>query len=267
MSQAIAGDPATRQGTARATEGGGTLDTIAFWLGKPRNIRRWYALVAGICAALIVITFLVLIYVMPDGADVEGTVDFYAKYNTLLRVVAAGLALLFLIGTLWSAAFISTLWGADPSRNKVYTWATLISEVLVLGLFFAESGLFAATVLLSGHTSDEILHALHVAVLVSAALLGPVWIPYTLGALLISRRTGLFPSWLHMVSVLVIVIDICTITGVFTLTGPLNGENGLIGAGAGVTGPIIWVGAVIAWETVDWARHRTTPAQTPSTEK
>jgi hypothetical protein len=238
------------------------LDRTAWALTKPANIRAWYAVVFALCLALVVLTLLILIRVMPEGSDVAGTVAFYAKYNTLLRVIAAFLSLLFLAGIIWSGAFIGTLWATDTSRNRVYAWCTLISEVLVLGLFFVEAGLFAGTVLLSGHTPDAIVHALHVAILVSAALLGPVWVPYALGALLISRRSGLFPQWLNRVCVIVIVIDIATITGVFTLSGPLNGENGLIGAFAGVLGPIVWVGAVIAWEVVEWAQYRTSVLST-----
>ncbi|MDO3650677.1 hypothetical protein [Nocardia mangyaensis] len=234
----------------------GLLDKVAVAMTESVNIKRWYALVVAVCLAMIVATLLVLIYVMPDGADVAGAVEFYAKYNTLLRGVAALLAVLFLVGVVWSAAFIGTLWAADTSRNRVLTWSAIFSEVLVLGLFFVEAGIFASTVLLSGNTSDEIIHALHVTTLVSAALLGPVWVPFAWAAWLISRRTGLFPAWLNKLCLVVIVIDLCTLTGVFTLTGPLNGENGLIGAFSGVLGPVVWVGGVIAWEFVEWARYR-----------
>ncbi|MFF2550536.1 hypothetical protein ACFVUS_06020 [Nocardia sp. NPDC058058] len=224
---------------------------------EPATIRGWYGLVIAICLGMIAVTLVLLIRVMPEGSDIAGTVEFYDKYNGLLRGVAALLAVVFLVGAIWSGAFIGTLWAADTSRNRVYTWSAIFSEVLVLGLFFAEAGIFAGTVLLSGHAPDSIVHALHVVVLVSAAMLGPVWIPFALAALLISRRTGLFPTWLNTVCVVVIVIDLCTLTGVFTLSGPLNGENGLIGAFAGVLSPVVWVGGVVAWEVVEWARYRT----------
>ncbi|TLG00345.1 hypothetical protein FEK35_24190 [Nocardia cyriacigeorgica] len=233
------------------------LDKIAVAMTKPVNIKRWYALVVAVCLAMIIVTLLMLIYVMPEGSDVAGTVEFYAKYNWLLRGVSAFLALLFVVAAVWSAAFISTLWAADTSKNRVLAWSALFSEVLVLGLFFVESGIFAGTVLLSGNASDEIIHALHITVLVSAALLGPVWIPFAWAAWLISRRSGLFPAWLNNLCLIVIVIDLCTLTGVFTLSGPLNGANGLIGAFSGVLGPVVWIGGLFAWEIVDWARQRT----------
>ncbi|WP_405136605.1 hypothetical protein [Nocardia sp. NBC_01388] len=241
------------------------LDRLALALTESATIRIWYAMVVAVCVAMIAATLLVLVYVMPEGSDIAGTVAFYAKYNTLLRVVAAGLALMFLLGTIWSAAFISTLWGADTSPNRIYTWAAIFSEILVLGLFFTESGIFAGTVLLSGNAPDSVIHALHVTVLVSAALLGPVWVPFALAALLISRRTGLCPPWFNRLCVVVIVIDLCTLTGVFTLSGPLNGENGLVGAFAGVLSPVVWVGGAIAWEVVEWARVRSLPLHAPST--
>ncbi|TLF80772.1 hypothetical protein [Nocardia cyriacigeorgica] len=240
------------------------LDKIALAMTKPVNITRWYALVIAVCLAMIVVTLLLLIYVMPEGSDVAGTVEFYAKYNGLLRGVSAFFALLFLIGAVWSAAFISTLWAADRSKNRVLTWTALFSEVLVLGLFFVEAGVFAGTVLLSGNAPDEIIHALHVTVLVSAALLGPVWIPFAWAAWQISRRSGLFPAWLNKLCVIVIVIDLCTLTGVFTLSGPLNGANGLIGAFSGVLGPVVWIGGLFAWEFVEWARYRTSVSTTPN---
>ncbi|AMU75769.1 hypothetical protein [Mycobacteroides abscessus] len=257
MSQVSDHPPAAGLAYAASPQATSRLDRLALVLSKPDNTKRWYAVVVALCAVLVAVTLLLLIYVMPEGADIGGTVAFYEKYNTLLRGVSALLALVFLVGALWSGAFIGTLWAADPSRNRVYTWSALISEVLVLGLFFVESGMFASSVLLSGHAPDSTIHLLHVTTLVSAALLGPVWIPYTLAALLISRHTGLFPSWLNKLCVVVIVVDICTITGVFTLSGPLNGENGLIGAFAGVLGPVVWVGGVIAWEVVEWAQYRT----------
>lgn len=232
------------------------LDRLALTMIKPTAIKLWYASVIAVSAAILVVTVLLLVYVLPEGSDIAGTVEFYEKYNTLLRVVSAGLALMFVLGGVWSAAFIGTLWAADTSRNRVYTWSAIFSEILVLGLFFAESGIFAATVLLSGNSPDSIIHALHIVALVSAALLGPVWVPFALAALLISRRTGLFPRWFNHLCVAVIVVDICTITGVFTLSGPLNGENGMIGAFAGVLCPVLWVAGTVAWEFVDWARDR-----------
>lgn len=258
MSQVFARRSASGDPSAQPPAAPLPLDRFARAMTEPANIRRWYGLTAVCCLALIALTLVILVKVMPEGSDVAGTVDFYARYNTLLRVISAGLALLFAVGAVWSGAFIGTLWAADTSRNRVYAWSAAFSEILVLGLFFAESGLFAGTVLLSGHAPDSTIHTLHVAVLVSAALLGPVWVPFALGALLISRRSGLFPAWLNRLCVVVILIDLCTLTGVFTLSGPLNGENGLIGAFSGVLGPIVWVGGVVAWEVVDWARYRST---------
>ncbi|MEV0247447.1 hypothetical protein AB0H76_12715 [Nocardia sp. NPDC050712] len=233
------------------------LDKLAVALTRPGNIRRWYALVIAFCTALMAVAYVVIAHILPEGSDIAGTVEFYEKYNTLLRVVSAGLALLFLVGAMWSAAFIGTLWAADTSRNRVYTWTAIFSEILVLCLFFAESGILASTVLLSGNAPDSVIHALHITVAVSAALLGPVWVPFALAALLISRRSGLFPTWFNKLCVVVIVIDLCTITGVFTLSGPLNGANGMVGAFAGVLSPVVWVGGAIAWEVVEWAQHRT----------
>ncbi|MBN7303123.1 hypothetical protein IUQ79_14555 [Mycobacteroides abscessus subsp. bolletii] len=233
------------------------LDRIAWALTKRANIRRWYLLAWVIGAVCTAVAFCVVAFVLPEGSDIVGTVAFYQKYNTALRLLSALLAVLFLVGTVWSGAFIGTLWAADPSRNRVYTWSAIFSEVLVLGLFFVESGLIASATLLSGHAPDSTIHLLHICVAVSAALLGPVWIPFTLAALLISRRTDLFPSWFGKLCVAVIAIDICTITGVFTLSGPLNGANGLIGAFAGALSPIVWVVGVVAWEVVEWAQHRT----------
>lgn len=232
------------------------LGRLASAMTRPAWIKGWYALVVAVCLVIVGLTLVILVNVMPEGSDVTGTVDFYARHNTLLRGVSAFLALLFLAGAVWSGAFIGTLWAADTSRNRVYTWTAIFSEVLVLGLFFVEAGLFAGTVLLSGNSPDSVIHALHVCVLVSAALLGPVWVPFAVAALLISRRSGLFPGWLNTLCVVVVVIDLCTLTGVFTLSGPLNGENGLIGAFAGVLSPVVWVGGVVAWEVVEWARYR-----------
>lgn len=254
---------ARRHSSAHVPTGLSRLDRFALSMTEPVNVKRWYAAVAAICGAMTGATIWVLVDVMPEGSDIAGTVEFYAKYNTLLRGISALLALLFVVGVFWSATFFGMLWTADTSRNRVYAWSAIFSDILVMALFFAEAGLFAGTVLLSGNTPDSIVHALHVAVLVSAALLGPVWIPMALAALLISRRSGLFPVWLNKVCIAVIVIDLCTLTGVFTLSGPLNGENGLIGAFSGVFGPIVWVGAVIAWEVVEWARYRATVVAVP----
>lgn len=257
MSQVSAHPPSADRTYAASSQPTSRLDRFALALTKPTNIKRWYVLVAAFCAVLIAVMLYFILFVLPEGSDVAGTVALYVRFNTVLRVVSALLAVLFLVGALWSAAFIGTLWVVDPSRNRVYTWSALISELLVLGLFFVEAGILAATTLLSGHAPDSIIHSFHILLAVSAALLGPVWIPYTLGALLISRRTGLFPSWLNKLCVVVILVDICTITGVFTLSGPLNGANGIIGTFAGGLGPVLWVGGVIAWEVVEWAQYRT----------
>ncbi|OHU53278.1 hypothetical protein [Mycobacteroides chelonae] len=262
MSQASAHSRPLNQGDVALPPPTSRLDRLALALTKPANIRRWYLLAWAIGIASTAVAFCVVAFVLPEGSDVVGTVAFYRKYNIPLRLLSALLALLFLVGAVWSGAFISTLWAADPSRNRVYTWSAIFSEVLVLGLFFVESGIIASTTLLSGHAPDSTIHLLHVCVAVSAALLGPVWIPFTLAALLISRQTDLFPSWFGRLCVAVIVIDLCTVTGVFTLSGPLNGANGIIGAFAGALSPIVWIVGVVAWEVVEWAQHRTATLST-----
>jgi len=257
MSEASASSLSVDTGYVALPRAASRLDRIAWALTKPANIRRWYLMAWVIGIACTAVAFCVVAFVLPEGSDIAGTVAFYQKYNMPLRVLSALLALLFLVGAVWSGAFIGTLWAADPSRNRVYTWSAIFSEMLVMGLFFVEAGLIASATLLSGHAPDSTIHLLHICVAVSAALLGPAWIPFTLAALFISRRTDLFPPWFGKLCIAVIVIDICTITGVFTLSGPLNGANGLVGAFAGALSPIVWIVGVVAWEVVEWAQYRT----------
>lgn len=64
----------------------------------------------------------------------------------------------------------------------------------------------------------------------------------------VSWEAKLFPWWSGWIAVVGVVVNASAVLGIFTLSGPLNSGNGIVG---GITGPLglylVWVFSVSVW--------------------
>ena len=142
------------------------------------------------------------------------------------------------------------LWAADDSPRHTLSWIALVSEVVMFAVFFLEVGLFAATGLLVDEVGDEIIHGLHVAAFTAAFILGALWIPFFAAVVLIGRRSGALPRWLIGLAAATCVTNSFAIGAAFSLSGPFNGQNGIVALGGATFLPVTWLFLSSAWLVV-----------------
>lgn len=246
--------------TVEGAAAGGDRRATATPSGRDRGATLIYALF-GTAAAIGVVGFgYAIIAILPDGTSATASAAFYRDHAPLVRLAAA-VAALCAVGIVWqSGALAARLWATDPSPRHTLSWIALVSDVVMFAVFFLEVGLFAATGLLVDEVSDEIIHALHVAAFTSAFVLGALWIPYFVAVARIGLRTGALPTWLIRLAIATAITNSFAIGAAFTLSGPFNGQNGIVALGGATFLPVTWLFLSSAWLVVrsraDDARQR-----------
>lgn len=191
-----------------------------------------------------------IIAVLPDGTSAKASAAFYRDHAPLVKLAAAAAAF-GAVGIIWqSGALAARLWAADTSPRHTLSWVALASDVVMFAVFFVEVGLFAATGLLVDNVSDEMIHGLHVAAFTSAYILGALWIPYLACVVLIGRRSGALPGWLLGLAAATCVTNSFSIGAAFGLSGPFNGQNGIVALGGATFLPLTWLFLSSAWLVV-----------------
>lgn len=217
---------------------------------SPGGAALIYALFGGAAAIGIIAFGYAIIAVLPDGTSATASAAFYRDHSALVKLAAA-FAAFAAVGIVWqSGALAARLWAIDPSPRHSLSWTALVSDVVMFAVFFLEVGLFAATGLLVDNVSDEIVHALHVAAFTSAFVLGALWIPYFVSIALIGHRTGALPTWLIRLAVATAITNSFAIGAAFGLSGPFNGQNGIIALGGATFLPVTWLFLSSAWLVV-----------------
>jgi len=233
------------------------LDRLASSLSTPANTRVLYGLAALIVAVVGLVLFGVVHWILPEGGDFTGTIAFYDKYQAVVKacLLLAGVgavAVITVIGVL-AALF----WQLDTSKHHAISWVAVVSDTIFGATMFIEISLAAAPALLYGHVSNEIVHALHIIPFASAYILGVVWIPNVAATLLIGSRSGLFPIWLKALGLATIAADFLALLAATTLTGPLNGVNGIVSFYIPAFVPTAWFIMLTVWSVLYWAGART----------
>ncbi|NMN94723.1 hypothetical protein [Antrihabitans stalactiti] len=206
------------------------------------RLQRLSYLVFGGTAVLAVAGLLTLyVTILPDGESTTAIADFIRDHQLLLKVAMGLAGLMFLALLVISGAVASLLYPADKSPGHRMSWIGFASDLALIIFFAFEVGIFAANILLVDHVSDEIVHALHVVTLASAYLLGPLWIPFFISFIVISKRGNVFPSWLNWFAAYTCVTNGLAWFGFLTLTGPLNAMNGLVSLGGPTIGPVPFI--------------------------
>lgn len=197
----------------------GVLHRVIYTLA---NIFGWGALV---------VLFALYIWVLPDGGSTAAITSFYSEHNLLIKVAMMLGPIVILQLLVVSGTVAARLYRVDTSPGHRVSWIGFASDLALIIYFAFEIGIMAATNLLVGKVNGEIIHALHVVTFTSAYMLGGVWLPFFFSFVLISRRTGIFPKWLELFAIVTAIANGLAWFAALSLTGPHNGQNGLISLG------------------------------------
>ncbi|WP_280379890.1 hypothetical protein [Nocardia wallacei] len=235
------------------TETMGRLARAAVSRWGARTVHRLvYAVAWAIAFSLSVIGLVVIVVRMPRGTEPGEVGEFFDDYNPLLRA-AAFVAACAMVYVVWfSAVLTSRLVEADTSPRRYLSRLLWTTETIFYAVFAVMVGLFAALPLLSDEVSDEVLAALHVAVLVTAAPLGLLGVPYLWAMYAIAKGAGLFPGWLTATVLVCLVLNLSLATGFFVLTGPFNAVDGVICMGGNLIAFFVLPAVVNAWMINEW---------------
>ncbi|WP_280438943.1 hypothetical protein [Nocardia cyriacigeorgica] len=224
---------------------------VARW-GAATVHRVVCAVAWAIAGALSAIGLVVIVVWLPPGDEPGAVARFFDEFNPILRG-AAFIAACAMVYVVWlSANLTSRLVAADTSPRGHLGRLLWTCETIFYGVFAVMVGVFAALPLLSGEVSDEVLAALHVAVLVTAAPLGLLGVPYLWAMYAIAKRSGLFPDWLATTVLVCLVLNLSPATGFFVLTGPFNAVDGVICLGGNLIAFFILPAVVNAWMINEW---------------
>jgi hypothetical protein len=121
------------------------------------------------------------------------------------------------------------------------TWIAFAGALMFMTSLNIAVGLSAAAALLSGRSGPDIAGALHSAAFVLAAPVALAGAAFFGATAVVSLTAGAFPRFVGWGAVIAAVANIGAISGIFSLTGPLNSGNGAIG---GIAAPVL---AWVAW--------------------
>jgi len=224
-----------------------TINLLDRWARRGLLQRLSYTVVVGIAIIAVVALLTLYVTILPDGGSTAAVVDFIRDYNVVLKIAMFLAGLLFLTLIVISGSVSSKLYPVDVSPGKRLSWIGFASDLALIIYFAIEVGIFAANILLVGHVSDDIIHALHVVTFASAYLLGPLWIPFFVSLIVISRRANVFPTWMHWFAIYACITNALAWFGCFALTGPLNAMNGLVSLGGPTIGPVPFIAAMAVY--------------------
>jgi len=200
---------------------------------------RWspWGAISGLLACLLWAPIGLLVPQLPDLGSSAAIEHFYRTHEDLLKLVIL----------LASCGFFFLLWffGALVERLRraegtgPLTWVAFGSGLMFMTSFNIAVGLVAAAGLLSNTNAAAMTSTLHTVAFVLAAPVAPAGTAFFVAVAALAFATAVFPRWLAAASGIAALANLGALGGIFSLTGPLNSGNGLIG---GIAAPILaWV--------------------------
>jgi hypothetical protein len=176
---------------------------------------------------------------LPDLGTSSEVERFYDSHRDLTRIVSLLVSAGFFLFLCFLGTLVERLRQADASGPL--TWIAFGSALMFMTSLNIAVGLVATADLLSGRSPPETVHAVHTAAFVIAApvaLAGTAFFAAVAGA---SFSAAAFPRWLAWGAVIGAVANVGALGGLFSLTGPLNAANAIVG------GPAVPVLAWVIW--------------------
>jgi hypothetical protein len=214
-------------------------------------IRRWdrWGPFSGL---LLCITWAPMAIAIPRLPDLDSSHDVQEFWRTnqglmqgvILSVSAGFFFLLVFLGAL--VELVRSVHGAVAAA-----WILLGSALMFMTALNVALGLDIAAGLLLGSDPGS-TYALHAAAFLLAAPASFAGATFFVAIVLVAWEAGIFPRWLAWIAVVGVLANAGTVLGIFTLTGPLNSGNGIVGGIAAPLGMyLVWVFAVSVW----WIRR------------
>lgn len=200
-----------------------------------------YVCFAACTAALSALILWAVLCVLPGGTDSTETAELLRRNHDTVTMVVMTMPVVLIFMLVVGGVISAKLYGADTSTGRWMTWAAFASDLAFTVILSIEVGMMAVANLLADRVSAEIIYTLHVLSFSSAYLLGPIWIPFLGAFVAISVRARLFPTWLNLLAASTIVTNGCAWLVALSLSGPVNGQNGLIGLGVAAVGPVVFL--------------------------
>ena len=222
-------------------------------------MRRWdrWGPVSGL---LLCVTWAPMAMAIPRLPDLGSSHDVQAFWRTnqqLMQLVILSVSVGFLFFLVFLGALIElirTVADADAT-----SWIVLGSGLMFMTALNVALGLDIAGGLLVG-VDPASTYGLHTAAFLLAAPAAFAGAAFFLAITVITWESTVFPRWSGWIAVVGVLVNAGAVLGVFTLTGPLNSGNGVVG---GIAGPLglylVWVFTISVW----WIR-RTSRALRPS---
>lgn len=183
---------------------------------------------------------------LPELGSAAETAAFYESHGDLAKVVI----LLVSLGFFFLLWFLGTV--VERLRRSeapgALTWMAFGSALMFMTSLNVAVGLAAAAGLLAETSSPNIVHAVHAAGFVLAAPVALAGTGFFVVIAALSFNTAAFPRWLAWIAVAGALANIGALGGIFSLTGPLNSGDGIVG---GIAAPlsawVVWALLASVW--------------------
>jgi hypothetical protein len=200
---------------------------------------------------LLCISWAPMAIIIPQLPDLGSAAEVEAFWQENLGLMQ-GVILSVSVGFLFLLVFLGGLAERMRQADPVLAFTAFGSALMFMTALNVALGLDIASGLLLDRGSSGSTYALHTAAFLLAAPAAPAGAAFFVAVALVSFRTHLFPGPLAWLSVAGVVANVGALGGMFSVTGPLNSGNGVIGGIAAPLGLYLaWILAVSVW----WLRH------------
>jgi hypothetical protein len=186
---------------------------------------------------------------LPDLGSVHGVQAFWRANQGLMQGVILSVSVGFLFLLVFLGALVELV-RTVPGSGAI-AWVVLGSALMFMTALNVALGLDIAGGLLI-EADPASTYSLHTAAFLLAAPAAFAGATFFAAIAVFTWESRFFPRWSGWVAVAGVAVNAAAVLGIFTLTGPLNSGNGIVG---GIAGPLglylIWVFSVSVW----WLRR------------
>jgi hypothetical protein len=204
--------------------------------------------ISGVLLCISSAPMAIVIPQLPDLGSAAAVETFWQENLGLLQGVILSVSVGFLFLLVFLGGLAERMRRADP----VLAYTAFGSALMFMAALNVALGVDIASGPLLERGLSESTYALHAAPFLLAAPAAPAGAAFSVAVALVSFRRHLFPAPLAWLSVVGVVANVGALGGKFSLTGPLNSGNGVIGGiGAPLGLYLAWILGVRVW----WLRQ------------
>jgi hypothetical protein len=177
---------------------------------------------------------------LPNLSTASQVTDFYGEHAGLMKVILACVSAGFAFFLVFLGALVARL--PRSGEHGYWTWTALASALMFTTALCVALGLDAGAVLLHDRAGQETVWTLHSAAFLLAAPAAGAGVAFFAAMAALSVEENGLPHWSRWVALAAGIINLGALGGFFSLSGPLNSGNGVIGGLAGpVASWLVWI--------------------------